>query len=174
MYTAIAAVRTGEELFVLGTSFGEVKCVRYVAPEMDGNSQRKHIVLDENVADWEVAATAYSISCVHVHGSLVVVGDGNGTVILLELGTGLELRRYDMEAAVISATWHGGEFILGDLVGNLMGVDEFDVRWIKRMDIDLPFHDHSAPAATTSAHVASVASVRLRDCDDHLCSYVAV
>ncbi|RHY67677.1 hypothetical protein DYB30_003289 [Aphanomyces astaci] len=81
-------------------------------------------------------------------------GDGNGTVILLELGTGLELRRYDMEAAVISATWHGGEFILGDLVGNLMGVDEFDVRWIKRMDIDLPFHDHSAPAATTSAHGA--------------------
>ncbi|RHY04377.1 hypothetical protein DYB25_012044 [Aphanomyces astaci] len=91
-------------------------------------------------------------------------GDGNGTVILLELGTGMELRRYDMEAAVISATWHGGEFILGDLVGNLMGVDEFDVRWIKRMDIDLPFHDHSAPAATTSAH----------DCDDQLCSYVAV
>ncbi|ETW03471.1 hypothetical protein H310_04925 [Aphanomyces invadans] len=173
MFTAIAAVSTEDELFVLGTSFGEVKCVRYMA-SVGGNSHFKHITFDENAADWEVAATAYSISCLHVHGSMVVLGDGNGTVVLLEVATGMEMRRYEMEAAVVSATWHGGTFVLGDLVGNVMGVDEYNVRWTKRMDIGIPSNIMTMDSVSTAAYVAALASVRLLDCADQICSYVAV
>ncbi|KAF0698191.1 Aste57867_11176 [Aphanomyces stellatus] len=178
MFTAISAVPDDDSLFVLGTALGEVKCVRHVL----GLDKKILEALDQGEPEWEAHVTAYSISCIMVHGKTILVGDGDGSAILLELDTGMELRRYQMEAAVVAASWHNGVFVVGDLVGNMIGVDDFDMRWSQRMDIvqldNASFGNTSMSTTILPPHsislVAALASISLVDCEDQACSYVAV
>ncbi|KDO30856.1 hypothetical protein SPRG_04758 [Saprolegnia parasitica CBS 223.65] len=153
----ITALASGDDRVLVGTAAGEVLCANYFAPTATD------VVDLFDCVEWKHHATLAAITCVAKAGSEVLVGDADGTVVLLDADTGVELRRYAMEGAVVAATWHHKVFVVSDHVGNVYGVDKFRLRWKKRMDMG------GAPG-----HVQSMASVRLRDAENQLCAYVAM
>ncbi|CAK4650151.1 unnamed protein product [Aphanomyces euteiches] len=134
MFTAFAAAPEDDELFVIGTALGEVKCFRHVV-EANGTAAKTYLNELEDMAIWESYVTSFPISFLLFHGVFVLVGDGHGAVVLLQLDTGLEIRRFQMEAAIVTGVWHDGVFVVADLVGNLIGVNAFETKWSCRTDI---------------------------------------
>ncbi|KAH9186023.1 hypothetical protein AeNC1_012000 [Aphanomyces euteiches] len=166
MFTAFAAAPEDDELIVIGTALGEVKCFRHVV-EANGTAAKTYLNELEDMAIWESYVTSFPISFLLFHGVFVLVGDGHGAVVLLQLDTGLEIRRFQMEAAIVTGVWHDGVFVVADLVGNLIGVNAFETKWSCRTDILLQ------EQAASGTYIASIASIRLIDCEGQLCSYVA-
>ncbi|EQC34845.1 hypothetical protein SDRG_07649 [Saprolegnia diclina VS20] len=153
----ITALASGDELVLVGTAAGEMLCVNYFEPTT------KDAVDLFDCIEWRQHVTLAAITCVAKAGNEVLAGSADGTVVLLDADTGVELRRYAMEGAVVAATWHHKVFLVSDHVGNVLGVDKFRLRWKKRMDMG------GAPV-----HVQSMASVRLLDAENQLCAYVAM
>ncbi|OQS07317.1 hypothetical protein THRCLA_00685 [Thraustotheca clavata] len=155
MISAISG--NGDDLLV-GTALGEVFLVNYAS-----SSELKEAVDLLDCTEWKYTVSLEAITCIEIHGKEAVVGDAKGTVVVLNIVSGMELRRYKMEGAVVAATWHNEVFVVGDHVGNFYGIDNFCLRWKKRMDL-----------GNSSVNVRCVSSVQLRDAENQLCSYVAM
>ncbi|OQR96750.1 hypothetical protein ACHHYP_13617 [Achlya hypogyna] len=158
----LTVLEAGGSMLMAGSALGEVLCINYM--EHATSTEEASPVADLlECTEWTCNVALAAITCLHAHGAEVVVGDADGNIVLLSLETGAELRRYQMEGAVVAAVWHHDVFVVIDHVGNIQGIDKFSARWKRRLDVGM-----------LALRVHSIASVQLLDGENQLCSYVVL
>lgn len=108
--------------------------------------------------------------------TLLLVGSAGGELVVLR--EELELRRYQLESAVQHICFdQNGEFIVGDMLGNLYGVTQYEILWKKRLPcISIP--DEVGPEffypSLSQPTVTAIMPAKLLDVEKTLSNYVLV
>ncbi|OWZ08358.1 hypothetical protein PHMEG_00019112 [Phytophthora megakarya] len=79
-----------------------------------------------------VASAVFSVCGVEAQdkSTLLLVGSASGELVVLR--EELELRRFQLESAVQQICYdRDGAFIVGDMLGNLYGVTQYEILWMK-------------------------------------------
>ncbi|CAH0515925.1 unnamed protein product [Peronospora belbahrii] len=155
--------------------------VRAIAANVSCASSDTELPLTQ--ADWESRLCAHAVTSVcgieankKEKSTLLVVGSAGGELVLLH--EDLEIRRFQLESAVQKICYDPiGEFIVGDVLGNLYGVTQYEIRWKRRLpafalrdDIDSEFF-YPAVAQPT---VQAITYARLLDVEKTLSNYILV
>lgn len=110
------------------------------------------------------------------NSTLLVVGSAGGELVILR--EKLELRRFQLESAVQHICFHqDGEFIVGDVHGNLYGVTHYEILWKRRLPTIATRNDVGAECFYPSVvmpTVQAIANAKLLDVEKTLSSYVLV
>ncbi|KAG7392231.1 hypothetical protein PHYPSEUDO_001335 [Phytophthora pseudosyringae] len=109
-------------------------------------------------------------------GALLLVGSAGGELVVLR--EELELRRFQLESAVQQICHdRDGEFIVGDALGNLYGVTQYEVLWKRRLSAIARRDDVGAECfypAVAQPSVQAIAHAKLLDVEKTLSNYVIV
>ncbi|DBA04806.1 TPA: hypothetical protein N0F65_004443 [Lagenidium giganteum] len=107
--------------------------------------------------------------------ALIVVGTALGTLIFLRNQT--EVRRFQLEAALLHLCPHADGFVASDLLGMVYGVNAYDVLWKEPLTVlspqSSPSGDEGAMYPTiTEPILRAMASIKMLDVEKTLSSYL--
>ncbi|POM59511.1 hypothetical protein PHPALM_31749 [Phytophthora palmivora] len=108
-------------------------------------------------------------------GTLLLVGSASGELVVLR--EDLEVRRFQLESAVQQICYdQDGTFIVGDALGNLYGVTQYDVLWKKRLPAVVSVSDGTECfyPPVSKPTVKAIVRAKLLDVEKTLSNYVLV
>ncbi|KAG1711821.1 hypothetical protein DVH05_009063 [Phytophthora capsici] len=172
--TCVLACSTGSRVYV-GAADGRV---RAVAANISGESGCSGKELPLTHALWSIRVCTHGITSVcgveADENALLLVGSAGGELVVLR--EELELRRFQLESAVQHICYdRDGEFIVGDSLGNLYAVTQYEILWKRRLSI--PLRDDGAECfypADAEPTVKAITLAKLRDVEKTLSNYVIV
>ncbi|KAL3674434.1 hypothetical protein V7S43_000387 [Phytophthora oleae] len=175
--TCVLGCRRGSRVYV-GAMDGRV---RAVAANASGESGRSGNELPLTHALWSLRVCTHGVTSVcgveadeKDKGTLLLVGSAGGELVVLR--EELELRRFQLESAVQEIRYdRDGEFIVGDSIGNLYAVTQYEILWKRRLSI--PVRDDGAECfypADAQPTVKAIALAKLLDVEKTLSNYVIV
>ncbi|RLN52570.1 hypothetical protein BBJ29_000257 [Phytophthora kernoviae] len=111
---------------------------------------------------------------------MVMCGSSSGELVVLR--NELETQRFQLEGAVQQICYYGdGEFVVGDLLGNLYGVTQYEILWKVEMATQLPMVAPQDGFATECFYpgvaqpvVKAITHAKLLDVEKTLSNYVIV
>ncbi|KAL4128076.1 hypothetical protein PRIC2_007070 [Phytophthora ramorum] len=109
-------------------------------------------------------------------GALLVCGSAGGELVVLR--EELELRRFQLESAVQQICYdRDGEFVVGDALGNLYGVTQYEILWKTHLPAIAPREQLGAECfypVMVQPTVKAIALAKLLDMESTLSNYVLV
>ncbi|EGZ30546.1 hypothetical protein PHYSODRAFT_310419 [Phytophthora sojae] len=109
--------------------------------------------------------------------ALLLVGSAGGELVVLR--EELEVRRFQLESAVQQICYdRNGEFIVGDALGNLYAVTQYEILWKRRLPAIAPRYDDGGAEcfypAVAQPLVRAIARAKLLDIEKTLSNYILV
>ncbi|KAE8987005.1 hypothetical protein PR003_g16955 [Phytophthora rubi] len=110
-------------------------------------------------------------------GALLLVGSADGELVVLR--EELEVRRFQLESAVQQICYdRDGEFIVGDALGNLYALTQYEILWKRRLPAFAARYDGGDAEcfypAVDQPSVRAIARAKLLDVEKTLSNYVLV
>ncbi|KAG7380813.1 hypothetical protein PHYBOEH_011294 [Phytophthora boehmeriae] len=166
----------------VGSVDGSVRA--FAANNAASESAREHSELPLTHALWGARVTAGAITSVCAieeqlkRSDRVLVLCGSSTGELVVLRNELETQRFQLEGAVQHICYYGdGEFVVGDLLGNLYGVTQYEIIWKTQLPMIAPqggFATECFYPGAVRPVVKAITHAKLLDVEKTLSNYVLV